>query len=174
LFRSRTLRLQGGLEVGKQEQDSFRSKVTARLSHFRGEKMTPFSVLSVLVVDDSPTIVQIVRRLLACIGSKNVDNSANGLDALMKINEKKYDLVLADWNMEPMNGYELLKQVRSDPRFSKTVVILMTADAKAEQVIAAKKAGAYYIGKPFTVESLKQKIEASFLASDPKARQVLS
>jgi two-component system chemotaxis response regulator CheY len=68
--------------------------------------------------------------------------------------------------MEPMSGFELLKQIRCDPQFAGTRVILMTADPRAEQVVASKKEGAYYIAKPFTAEALKEKIVALFLASE--------
>ena len=122
--------------------------------------------MPVLVVDDSQTTVRIVRTLLSRIGFKHVDDAPDGLAALVKMSERKYDLVIADWNMEPMNGYELLKQVRSDPRFAKTRIILMTAESNAEHVVAAKKAGANnYIGKPFTAEALKAKIDSSFIGS---------
>ena len=127
---------------------------------------------SILVVDDSLTAIRIVRGLLSKIGFRRVDGAANGLEALVKMSEKQYDLIIADWNMEPMSGYELLKQVRGDPHFAKTRVILMTAESKAEQVIAAKKAGACYIRKPFTAEMLKQKIDASFLAFDLQRERV--
>ena len=84
------------------------------------------------------------------------------------MSEKKYDLVIADWRMEPMSGYELLKQIRGDAQFAATRVIIMAAERKPEQVVAAKKAGANnYIGKPFTAEALKAKIAAAFLPFPP-------
>ena len=126
--------------------------------------------MPVLVVEDSQTTVRIVRALLSRIGFKHVDDAPDGLTALVKMSERKYDLVIADWNMEPMNGYELLKQVRSDPRFAKTRIILMTAESNGEHVVAAKRAGASnYIGKPFTAEALKAKIDSSFLGSGHSA-----
>jgi two-component system chemotaxis response regulator CheY len=114
----------------------------------------------VLVVDDSQTTVRVVRSLLARIGFKDIDDASNGMAALTKMTEKPYGIVIADWNMEPMSGYELLKQVRRDPRLTATRFILMTAELNASHVIAAKKAGASnYILKPFTDEVLRSKIE---------------
>jgi two-component system, chemotaxis family, chemotaxis protein CheY len=114
----------------------------------------------VLVVDDSQTTVRVVRSLLARIGFKDIDDATNGMAALSKMIEKPYGIVIADWNMEPMSGYELLKQVRRDPRLAATRYILMTAELNASHVIAAKKAGASnYILKPFTDEVLRSKIE---------------
>jgi two-component system chemotaxis response regulator CheY len=114
----------------------------------------------VLVVDDSQTTVRVVRSLLARVGFKDIDDASNGMAALAKMTEKSYAIVIADWNMEPMSGYELLKQVRANPRLSATRVILMTAELNASHVIAAKKAGANnYILKPFTDEVLRTKIE---------------
>lgn len=123
--------------------------------------------ISILVVEDSPTTVRIIRNLLARIGFRKVDDAPNGLDALVKMSERTYHLIIADWNMEPMSGYELLKQIRSDPHLGMTPVILMTAEPRAEQVLAAKKAGASnYVGKPFTAEALKAKIESSFVSTN--------
>jgi two-component system chemotaxis response regulator CheY len=123
--------------------------------------------ISILVVDGSPTTVRIIRNLLARIGFRKVDDAPNGLDALVKMSERTYHIIIADWNMEPMSGYELLKQIRNDPQLGRTPVILMTAEPRAEQVLAAKKAGASnYVGKPFTAEALKAKIESSFVSSN--------
>ena len=114
----------------------------------------------VLAVDDSQTTVRVVRSLLARVGFKDIDDAFNGMAALAKMTEKSYGIVIADWNMEPMSGYELLKQVRANPRLSTTPLILMTAELNASHVIAAKKAGASnYILKPFTDEVLRSKIE---------------
>ena len=114
----------------------------------------------VLVVDDSQTTVRVVRSLLARIGFKDIDDATNGMAALSKMIEKPYGIVIADWNMEPMSGYELLKQVRANPQLAATRYILMTAELNASHVIAAKKAGASnYILKPFTDEVLRSKIE---------------
>jgi two-component system chemotaxis response regulator CheY len=101
------------------------------------------------------------------IGFRKVDDAPNGLDALVKMSERTYHLIIADWNMERMSGYELLKQIRNDPHLGRTPVILMAAEPRAEQVLAAKKAGASnYVSKPFTAEVLKAKIESSFVSSN--------
>jgi two-component system, chemotaxis family, chemotaxis protein CheY len=122
--------------------------------------MASYITKPVLVVDDSQTTVRVVRSLLARIGFKDIDEAFNGMAALTKMTEKPYGIVIADWNMEPMSGYELLKQVRRDPRLAATRYILMTAELNASHVIAAKKAGASnYILKPFTDEVLRSKIE---------------
>ena len=79
---------------------------------------------------------------------------------------KRYGLVISDWNMEPMTGYELLKQVRSDPSLKSTPFIMVTAESKTENVIAAKQAGVNnYIVKPFNADTLKAKIEAVFAST---------
>ena len=119
--------------------------------------------MSVLVVDDYNTMIRIIRNLLKQIGFSDIDDAADGSAALARMREKKYGLVISDWNMEPMTGYELLKEVRADPGLSKTPFIMVTAESKTENVIAAKKAGVNnYIVKPFNAATLKTKIEAVF------------
>ena len=128
--------------------------------------MASYLTKPVLVVDDSQTTVRVVRSLLARIGFKDIDDASNGMAALTKMTEKPYGIVIADWNMEPMSGYELLKHVRADSRIAGTRLILMTAELNASHVIAAKKAGASnYILKPFTNEVLRSKIEEALLVS---------
>ena len=119
--------------------------------------------MPVLVVDDYATMVRIIRNLLKQLGFENVDDANDGSAALAKMQAKKYGLVISDWNMEPMTGYELLKEVRADPGLSKTPFIMVTAESKTENVIAAKKAGVNnYIVKPFNAQTLQSKIEAVF------------
>jgi two-component system chemotaxis response regulator CheY len=119
--------------------------------------------MSVLVVDDYNTMIRIIRNLLKQLGFEDVDDASDGSAALTKMREKKYGLVISDWNMEPMTGYELLKEVRADPGLNKTPFIMVTAESKTENVIAAKKAGVNnYIVKPFNAQTLKTKIEAVF------------
>ncbi|MFG1296633.1 MULTISPECIES: response regulator [Xanthobacter] len=119
--------------------------------------------MPVLVVDDYKTMVRIIRNLLKQIGFDDVDEAADGTEALAKLKERKYGLVISDWNMEPMTGYELLKQVRGDDALSDIPFIMITAEAKSENVIAAKKAGVNnYIVKPFNAQTLKGKIDAVF------------
>jgi two-component system chemotaxis response regulator CheY len=119
--------------------------------------------MPVLVVDDYNTMIRIIRNLLKQLGFDDVDDASDGSAALAKMREKKYGLVISDWNMEPMTGYELLKEVRADPGLNKTPFIMVTAESKTENVIAAKKAGVNnYIVKPFNAQTLKTKIEAVF------------
>ena len=119
--------------------------------------------MPVLVVDDYSTMIRIIRNLLRQIGFADVDDASNGAAALDKMRAKRYGLVISDWNMEPMSGYDLLQQVRSDPGFGTTPFIMVTAESKTENVIAAKKAGVNnYIVKPFNAQTLKAKIEAVF------------
>jgi two-component system chemotaxis response regulator CheY len=119
--------------------------------------------MPVLVVDDYNTMIRIIRNLLKQLGFEDVDDASDGSAALSKMREKRYGLVISDWNMEPMTGYELLKEVRADPGLTKTPFIMVTAESKTENVIAAKKAGVNnYIVKPFNAQTLKTKIEAVF------------
>ena len=119
--------------------------------------------MPVLVVDDYNTMIRIIRNLLKQIGFSDIDDAADGSAALARMREKKYGLAISDWNMEPMTGYELLKEVRADPGLSKTPFIMVTAESKTENVIAAKKAGVNnYIVKPFNAQTLQSKIEAVF------------
>ncbi len=119
--------------------------------------------MPVLVVDDYNTMIRIIRNLLKQLGFENIDDASDGSAALNKMRGKKYGLVISDWNMEPMTGYDLLKEVRSDPNLATTPFIMITAESKTENVIAAKKAGVNnYIVKPFYAATLKTKIEAVF------------
>ena len=123
--------------------------------------------MPVLVVDDFATMVRIIRNLLKQIGFADVDDANDGSTALAKMHEKRYGLVISDWNMEPMTGYDLLRQVRADPELGATPFIMVTAESKTENVIAARKAGVNnYIVKPFNVQTLKSKIEAVFTEAD--------
>ena len=119
--------------------------------------------MPVLVVDDYSTMIRIIRNLLKQLGFENVDEASDGSAALAKLQTKRYGLVISDWNMEPMTGYELLKQMRADPQLNAMPFIMVTAESKTENVIAAKKAGVNnYIVKPFNAATLKTKIEAVF------------
>jgi len=119
--------------------------------------------MPILIVDDYKTMIRIIRNLLKQLGFEDVDEAADGTEALTKMREKKYGLVISDWNMEPMTGYELLKVVRGEPGLTKTPFIMVTAESKTENVIAAKKAGVNnYIVKPFNAQTLKSKIDAVF------------
>jgi two-component system chemotaxis response regulator CheY len=123
--------------------------------------------MPVLVVDDYQTMIRIIANLLRQIGFQNIDNASDGATALAKMRAGRYGLVISDWNMEPMSGYELLKEVRADERLRKMPFIMITAESKTENVIAAKRAGvSNYIVKPFNAETLQHKINAVF-AEEP-------
>ena len=122
--------------------------------------------MQILVVDDYNTMIRIIRNLLRQLGFENVDEASDGSAALARLRDKKYGLIISDWNMEPMTGYDLLKEVRADPELKTTPFIMVTAESKTENVIAAKKAGVNnYIVKPFNAQTLKTKIDAVF--NDP-------
>jgi two-component system, chemotaxis family, chemotaxis protein CheY len=119
--------------------------------------------MPILVVDDYSTMIRIIRNLLKQIGFENVDDASDGSAALAKMQTRRYGLVISDWNMEPMTGYDLLREVRASPELSKTPFIMITAESKTENVIAAKKAGvSNYIVKPFNAATLKTKMETVF------------
>jgi two-component system chemotaxis response regulator CheY len=115
--------------------------------------------MPVLIVDDYKTMLRIIRNLLKQIGFNNVDEATDGKAALEKMQQRKYGLVISDWNMEPMTGLELLKEVRADEGLRPTPFIMITAESKTENVIAAKEAGVNnYIVKPFNAATLKTKL----------------
>ncbi len=116
--------------------------------------------MPILVVDDYKTMIRIIRNLLKQLGFNNVEEAADGQEALQKMQGgSRFGLVISDWNMEPMTGYELLKQVRSDDKLKGTPFIMITAESKTENVIAAKRAGVNnYIVKPFNAATLKAKM----------------
>ena len=117
--------------------------------------------MPILVVDDYQTMVRIIRNLLKQLGFENVDDASDGTAAISKMRDKKYGLVISDWNMEPMSGFELLQKVREETALSETPFIIVTAESKTENVVAAKKAGvSNYIVKPFNAQTLKTKIES--------------
>lgn len=117
--------------------------------------------MSILIVDDYKTMLRIVRNLLKQLGFDNVDEATDGSAALQKLRGKSYDLAISDWNMEPMTGYQLLKEIRADEKLSGTPFIMVTAESKTENVIAAKKAGVNnYIVKPFNAATLKTKMSS--------------
>ena len=115
--------------------------------------------MQVLVVDDYKAMTRIIRNLMQELGFGNVDEATCGPSALQLIRDKTYGLVLSDWNMQPMTGLELLQRVRADDRTRTLPFVMVTAEAKTENVIAARKAGVNnYIIKPFTLAVLRQKL----------------
>jgi|SRR5688572_5468677 two-component system, chemotaxis family, chemotaxis protein CheY len=119
--------------------------------------------MPILIVDDYNTMIRIIRNLLRQIGFENVDDATDGSSALAKMRSRAYGLVISDWNMSPMTGYDLLREIRADPQLCKTPFIMVTAESKTDNVIAAKKAGVdNYIVKPFNAQTLQHKIQAVF------------
>lgn len=122
--------------------------------------------LKILVVDDYNTMVRIVRKLLKQIGYEQVDEASNGEMALGMIQKNQYGLIISDWNMEPMTGFELLQKVRAAEATAKIPFILVTAELRPDNVVAAQKSGVNeYIVKPFTAPVLKEKIDKALAAA---------
>lgn len=124
--------------------------------------MTVDKNMNVLIVDDYATMRRIIRNLLNQIGFPNIDEANDGQQALAMSGQKKYGLIISDWNMEPMSGLDFLKGLRAGSSDNKsTPFIMVTAESKTENIIAAKQAGVNnYIVKPFNAETLKSKISA--------------
>ncbi len=117
--------------------------------------------MNVLIVDDYKTMLRIIENLLKQLGFKNVQQASDGSAALKLMRENSFGLVISDWNMQPMTGLQLLKEVRADSALKAMPFIMVTAESKTENVVAAKEAGVNnYIVKPFNAETLKQKISA--------------
>jgi two-component system chemotaxis response regulator CheY len=116
-----------------------------------------------LVVDDFSTMRRIVRNLLKELGFANVDEAEDGAVALAKLTGEAFDFVITDWNMPNMDGLTLLKQIRANPQLKRLPVLMITAEAKKENIIAAAQAGASgYIVKPFTAATLSEKLNKIF------------
>jgi two-component system, chemotaxis family, chemotaxis protein CheY len=117
--------------------------------------------MPVMIVDDYKTMLRILRNLLRQLKFTNIEEASDGAMALDMLRQQKYGLVISDWNMEPMTGIELLRNVRADNELKSLPFIMITAESKTENVIAAKQAGvSNYIVKPFNSETLKTKIES--------------
>ena len=115
--------------------------------------------MNVLIVDDYKTMLRIIRNLLRQLNFTNIEEATDGAQALQKLRQTKFGLVISDWNMEPMTGIQLLREVRADPNLKHIPFIMVTAESKSENVITAKEAGvSNYIVKPFNAETLKSKI----------------
>ncbi|HJR21386.1 MAG TPA: response regulator [Dongiaceae bacterium] len=117
--------------------------------------------MNILIVDDYKTMLRIIRNLLKQLGFNNVDEATDGSMALQKLRDKDYGLVISDWNMEPMTGIQLLREVRADSKLRSLPFIMITAESKTENVVAAKEAGVNnYIVKPFNAATLKTKLSS--------------
>ena len=119
--------------------------------------------MSFLVVDDFPTMRRIVRSLLKELGFTNVDEAEDGQDALNKLRSGNFEFVVSDWNMPNLDGLEMLKEIRQDDALKDLPVLMVTAEAKKENIIAAAQAGANgYVVKPFTAATLEEKLNKIF------------
>ena|ERR1051326_6289846 len=115
--------------------------------------------MRVLIVDDYHTMLRILRNLLRQLSLENVEEASDGEEAFSKLQTQPCDLVISDWNMQPVTGLDLLKRVRADTKIKRIPFIMVTAESKTENVIAAKQAGvSNYIVKPFNSETLRAKI----------------
>ncbi len=120
--------------------------------------------INVLIVDDYKTMLRIIRNLLKPLAFNNVEEAADGQEALAMLHAGQFGLVISDWNMAPMTGLDLLREVRADTRLKKLSFIMATAESKIENVVAAKQAGvSNYIEKPFNAETLREKIEMAMI-----------
>jgi two-component system chemotaxis response regulator CheY len=116
-----------------------------------------------LIVDDFSTMRRIIRNLLKELGYSNVDEAEDGVMALAKLRSESFDFVVSDWNMPNMDGLTMLQQIRADPALAKLPVLMVTAEAKKENIIAAAQAGASgYVVKPFTAATLDEKLNKIF------------
>ncbi|MEZ3500085.1 chemotaxis response regulator CheY [Pantoea sp. KPR_PJ] len=119
--------------------------------------------LRFLVVDDFATMRRIVRNLLKDLGFNNVEEAEDGQDALNKMQQSAFDFVISDWNMPNVDGLQLLTAIRNNPAWSTMPVLMVTAEAKKENIIAAAQAGASgYVVKPFTAATLEEKLNKIF------------
>lgn len=119
--------------------------------------------MKILVVDDFSTMRRIIKNLLRDLGFNNTQEADDGLTALPKLQAGDFDFLVTDWNMPGMQGIDLLKAVRADAKLSTLPVLMVTAEAKKEQIVEAAQAGVNgYIVKPFTAATLKEKIDKIF------------
>ena len=121
------------------------------------------SKLKILVVDDFSTMRRIIRNLLKELGFTHVDEAEDGVVALQRLQAEEFEFVMADWGMPNMDGLQLLQTIRSTPALSHLPVLMITAEAKKENIIVAAQAGASgYIVKPFTAATLEEKMQKIF------------
>ncbi|MCP5160367.1 MAG: chemotaxis response regulator CheY [Hahellaceae bacterium] len=119
--------------------------------------------MRILVVDDFSTMRRIIKNLLRDLGFTNADEADDGSTALPMLQTGKYDFLVTDWNMPGMTGIDLLRAVRADDNLKSLPVLMVTAEAKRDQIVAAAQAGVNgYVVKPFTAAVLKEKIEKIF------------
>ena len=121
--------------------------------------MTIDTNMPILIVDDYETMLRVLRNFLLQLNFGNIAEATDGSMALQKLRQQDFGFVISDWNMEPMTGMQLLREVRADDKLKHLPFIMITAESKSENVIAAKQAGvSNYIVKPFSAETLKSKM----------------
>jgi two-component system chemotaxis response regulator CheY len=119
--------------------------------------------MKIMVVDDFSTMRRIIKNLLRDLGFNNTNEADDGTSALPMLQNGAYDFLITDWNMPGMQGIDLLKAVRADPKLTNLPVLMVTAESKRDQIVEAAQAGVNgYIVKPFTAVTLKEKIEKIF------------
>lgn len=119
--------------------------------------------MKILIVDDFSTMRRIIKNLLRDLGFNNTDEADDGNTGLPKLQSGNYDFLVTDWNMPGMTGIDLLRAVRADEKLKSLPVLMVTAEAKKEQIVMAAQEGVNgYIVKPFTAQTLKEKIEKIF------------
>jgi|TARA_B110000902_G_C14256209_1_gene568002 two-component system chemotaxis response regulator CheY len=119
--------------------------------------------MKILIVDDFSTMRRIIKNLLRDLGFTNISEADDGSTALPMLKNGDFDFLVTDWNMPGMSGFDLLKAVRADEKLKTLPILMVTAEAKRDQIIAAAQAGVNgYIVKPFTAAVLKEKIEKIF------------
>lgn len=119
--------------------------------------------IKILIVDDFPTMRRIIKNLLKDLGYENVDEAEDGAIALEKLRNGNFEFVVSDWNMPNMDGLDMLKAIRADASMARLPVLMVTAEAKKENIIAAAQAGASgYVVKPFTAATLEEKLNKIF------------
>ena len=121
--------------------------------------MTIDTNMPILIVDDYKTMLRVLRNFLLQLNFSNIEEATDGSMALQKLRQQDFGFVISDWNMEPMTGIQLLREVRADDKLKHLPFIMITAESKSENMIAAKQAGvSNYIVKPFSAETLKSKM----------------
>ena len=119
--------------------------------------------MKILVVDDFSTMRRIIKNLLKDLGFSNIQEADDGNTALPMLNKGDFDFVVTDWNMPGMQGIDLLRAIRADDKLKHLPVLMVTAEAKKEQIVAAAQAGVNgYVVKPFTAATLKEKLDKIF------------
>lgn len=119
--------------------------------------------MKILIVDDFPTMRRIIRNLLKDLGFENVDEAEDGAMGLEKLRGSNFEFVVSDWNMPNMDGLTMLQNIRADSNLAKLPVLMVTAEAKKDNIVAAAQAGANgYVVKPFTAATLEEKLNKIF------------